>query len=42
MPQFQVREELRQVYQREDTGEKKFIPAKPKADLYGAEHLYRV
>ena len=36
------KEELRKVYQREDTGEKTFIPAKPKADLYGAGHLFRV
>ena len=36
------KEELRKVYQKEDTGEKTFIPAKPKADLYGTGHIYRV
>ena len=35
------REELRQVYQREDTGEKTFIPAKPKVDLYGETYPFR-
>ncbi len=36
------REELRQLYQRQDSGEKTFIPAKPKADIYGEGHLFRV
>ena len=36
------REELRQIYQRQDSGEKTFIPAKPKVDLYGEGHLFRV
>ena len=36
------REELRQIYQRQDSGDKTFIPAKPKADLYGDGHLFRV
>lgn len=36
------REELRQIYQRQDNGEKTFIPAKPKVDLYGEGHLFRV
>ena len=36
------REELRRKYQQEETGEKTFIPAKPKADLYGEGHIFRV
>ena len=36
------REELRQIYQRQDSGEKTFIPAKPKVDIYGEGHLFRV
>lgn len=35
------REQLRQVYQQEDTGEKTFIPAKPKVDLYGESYPFR-
>ncbi len=35
-------EKLRQVYRQEDTGEKTFIPAKPKVDLYGDGHVFRV
>lgn len=42
MSDYQTRENLRQMYQKEDTGEKTFIPAKPKADLYGDGHLFRV
>ena len=42
MPNYEEREHLRQVYQKEDNGEKTFIPAKPKADLYGDGHLFRV
>ena len=42
MPKYEQREQLRQVYQQIDDTEKMFIPAKPKADLYGQEHLYRV
>ena len=30
MQEKSSREQLRQIYQREDTGEKTFIPAKPK------------
>ena len=41
MSNYSSREELRQVYQREDQGEKTFIPAKPKADLYGGSHTFR-
>lgn len=37
-----TRERLRQVYQQEDTGEKTYIPAKPKVDLYGPGHKFRV
>ena len=36
------REELRQIYQRQDSGEKTYIPAKPKVDLYGDGHKFRV
>ena len=36
------REQLRQVYQKEDTSDKTFIPAKPKVDLYGEGQLFRV
>ena len=36
------REELRQIYQRQDVGERTFIPAKPKADLYGEGNTFRV
>ena len=36
------REQLRQVYQREEAGEKTFIPAKPKIDIYGADRVFRV
>jgi len=42
MANFQSREQLRQVYQRVDDSNKKYIPAKPKADLYGEGHVYRV
>ena len=36
------REELRRTYQKEDSSDKTFIPAKPKVDLYGSEHVFRV
>lgn len=42
MPNYQNREQLRQVYQKQDTGEKTYIPAKPKVNLYGEEHMFRV
>ena len=38
----EAREELRQLYQKEEAGDKTFIPAKPKADLYGEDHIFRV
>ena len=38
----QSREQLRQIYQQEDTSDKTFIPAKPKVDLYGEEHMFQV
>ena len=41
MANIQSKEQLRQIYQRVDDGNKKFIPAKPKADLYGEGHIYR-
>ena len=41
MPREATREELRQLYQREDAGEKTFIPAKPKVDLYGEAYPFR-
>lgn len=42
MANIQSREQLRQIYQKVDDGNKKFIPAKPKANLYGEGHIYRV
>jgi len=42
MSHLQNRENLRQIYQKADNSNKTFIPAKPKANLYGAEHIYRV
>jgi site-specific DNA recombinase len=42
MPSNSTKEQLRQVYQRVEEGEKTFIPAKPKVDLYGEGHLFRV
>ena len=42
MSHIQTREQLRQVYQKVDESNKTFIPAKPKADLYGEGHIYRV
>ncbi len=42
MPNYSAKEQLRQVYQREEIGEKTFIPAKPKVDLYGEGHVFRV
>ena len=42
MADIQTREQLRQVYQRVDESNKTYIPAKPKADLNGDGHIYRV
>ena len=42
MADIQSKEQLRRVYQRVDESTKTFIPAKPKADLYGEGHIYRV
>ena len=42
MSHIQTRDNLRQIYQKTDTSNKTFIPAKPKANIYGAEHIYRV
>ncbi len=42
MPRDEERERLRQTYRQEDAGEKTFIPAKPKVDLYGDGHVFRV
>lgn len=42
MSHIQTREQLRQVYQKVDERNKTFIPAKPKANLYGDGHIYRV
>ena len=42
MAHIQTREQLRQVYQNVDESTKTYIPAKPKADLYGEGHIYRV
>ena len=41
MPINKSREELRQTYRNEDTGEKTYIPAKPKVDLYGETYPFR-
>lgn len=35
------REQMRQIYRREDTGEKMFIPAKPKIDFFGEGRIFR-
>ena len=37
-----AREDLRELYRTEDTGDKVFIPAKPKVDLYGLGRMFRV
>ena len=42
MSKMQSKESLRQLYQREDNSKKTYIPAKPKADLYGEGHIFRV
>ena len=42
MQDIDNRERLRQVYQREDTGEKTFIPAKPKINPNERNRLFRV
>lgn len=42
MADIQTKEQLRRVYQRVDESNKTYIPAKPKADLYGEGHIYRV
>ncbi len=36
------RETLRQIYQREEANASKFIPAKPKINIYEADRLFRV
>lgn len=36
------REELRKIYQQEDTGEKTFIPAKPKINPNERDKFFRV
>lgn len=36
------REELRQLYQREETTAARYIPAKPKIDIYGGGRMFRV
>ena len=42
MSRDQAKEELRQVYQREEKRYQAYIPAKPKVSLYGEEHVFRV
>ena len=42
MSRDQVKEELRQVYQRAEARYQAYIPAKPKVNLYGDEHVFRV
>ena len=39
---YDERECLRQAYQREEPSATKFIPAKPKIDIYGADKVFRV
>ena len=36
------KEQLRQIYQREESSATKFIPAKPKIDIYGENKFFRV
>lgn len=36
------RDFLRMAYQREEASASKFIPAKPKIDIYGADKVFRV
>ena len=36
------RDAQRQVYRQPSMGEKVFIPAKPKIDIYGSERIFRV
>ena len=42
MQETNGREQLRQIYQREDTGEKEFIPAKPKINPNERDKFFRV
>ena len=42
MSKDREKEELRQVYQREEKRYQVYIPAKPKVNLYGDEHVFRV
>lgn len=42
MPNYNAKEQLRRVYQQTDECEKTFIPAKPKVNLYGEGHMFRV
>ena len=42
MPNYNAKEQLLRVYQQTDECEKTFIPAKPKVDLYGEGHMFRV
>ena len=42
MPNYNAKEQLRRVYKQTDECEKTFIPAKPKVDLYGEGHMFRV
>ena len=38
----ETRESLRRIYQREESSASKFIPAKPKTDIYGSDRVLRV
>ncbi len=42
MMSYDEREQLRQAYQREEPPAAKFIPAKPKIDIYGEDKVFRV
>lgn len=42
MMSYDEREQLRQVYQREEQAAAKYIPAKPKIDIYGEDKVFRV
>ena len=41
MADKEAREQLRQLYWAEDSGDKTFIPAKPKVSLYSEGHVFR-
>lgn len=42
MSRYKAKEELRQIYQQEEKCYQEYIPAKPKANLYGNDQTFRV